>query len=622
MHIGAGCFVPSGDSRMARHTIHLSGLERVHEMPPTYKLAPVDFIRLNESHAVALSQMSGEVRTLDSSALRVLQLCREERTLDGHVEAARARVPAIAATLLRPMLEDAVAAGVLRRVDAEAERYQHHLANRQVQDLGVLAIVTADRPDRFRRCLESYLAHARAQEHVLAIVVADGSKADANSRAVSEIATSAATTGGVRISVVDTDRVRGFRDSAKAAGFPNDVVDWLLPMPGTGYEAGAVRNRVVLETAGARVLTVDDDTVCDVWRPPGAEPGIGFVGHDDPRESAFFHDRASAIAIHREHSCDLYGEHARVLGEPIAQLHPARWDATHAGSHLMRALGDSRHASIVRATWSGLAGDAANYCPYSMLFARGSLRRTLAADERTFDLALNSREVRRATRRVSVADEDWLMTYCAGLDNTTMLPPFNPVGYNEDGLFGTTLKACDPGAFVGHIPLGIVHDSHRQSRYDGTRIASACTVRLTDVFSVITRQWATVAPDRHPSDRMRSLGGHCRAFGALELADFTHELIRLVVMLKGRALRRCEALLRGDEFCYPPYWRREVERYEMALLESLKRPDFWWPEEYRHANSTEDVARQTRAHIHFWGRSLSIWPDLWQFARRTSLDTP
>ena len=461
--------------------------------------------------------------------------------------------------------------------------------------LDLLAIVTADRPDAFRRCLLSYIDHARRHAIALPIIVADGSRRVANSRSIATIVRNASRRTGASITIAGRAEVRRLRKAAIAEGVPPRVIDWLLPERPTGFAPGAVRNRVLLASAGRRVLSADDDTVCQVWSPSRVHDGIAFVSHDDPRETAFFDDRQSAIASARECGRSLFHAHANLLGRRAP-----------------------KRRGVVRATWTGLAGDAAVHCPYTTLFATGRLRDELAADGAAFISALRSREVRRAPRRNTIVDADWLMMYCAAFDNAALLPPCSPTGANEDGLFATMLRACEPEAFIGQIPLGIVHDSDRKSAYRGTGIPSASEIRMSDAVGALTREWAASARERRVGDRMRGLSRHLIEWSRLRRTEMKDELIRLALSRKAGLLDRCEALLAGA-FPYPRHWRIALERYRVALGESLTDHNFWIPTEHRASGAAVAIAG-VRAHVESWGEALEVWPDVRELARR--IDQP
>ena len=62
---------------------------------------------------------------------------------------------------------------------------------------------------------------------------------------------------------------------------------------------GANRNCLLLDTVGALVLSVDDDTGARLARCPERQDAVAFHTGYDPSEFWFFPDRASASQIGR-----------------------------------------------------------------------------------------------------------------------------------------------------------------------------------------------------------------------------------------------------------------------------------------------------------------------------------
>jgi hypothetical protein len=581
-----------------------------------YRLADVDLARLGREAGAVVWRDSGRVTLVDLPTLTVLERCGPERSVAEHVNAIHGVLPAAPKDVIRATLQAVIEAGLLRPAEElPAAAPSDGLEGR----IGTLGVVTADRPEALRRCLASYVAHGRAHGHDLRVIVADGSHESGNGAVVRSIASGTMAATGTPIVVIGTPEVDRFCHAAVSAGLPARLVHWLL-RPGRGYAAGAVRNRILLASAGSRVLTVDDDTVCHVWCPPEVEEGVDFVGHDDPRDTVFFEDRGNAVAVAPASTRDLLSAHGHLLGRALSELTTIRggYSTEHACTHVLHALYDrAPSAATVRVTWAGLAGDAAVYCPYTALLATGRLRESLTRDESTFHRAMRSREVRRGVRRSTVADGSQLMLYCAALDNTQVLPPFGPANFNEDGLFAVMLRACEPSAFIAQIPIGIVHDSHRGSGYEGDRMLSACEIRLTDVLCGMARQWASAAKDRGAEERMTSLGRYLMAWSRLDPKEFRYELTRLVFSHKAELLKRCESLL-GSGFAYPDYWKQWMERYYLTLRASVNEPGFWIPKEQQTAESG-DALLEMRTYVGMMGEALTIWPELWRVARTSEL---
>jgi hypothetical protein len=341
------------------------------------------------------------------------------------------------------------------------------------------------------------------------------------------------------------------------------------------------------------------------------------IGHTDPRDTEVFATREQALAGGDDPGIDIIAEHAGVLGRTVRDLEHqagAGLGSDRACEFFARPHAAETDHRTVRATWTGVAGDAAVYCPYPILFSPEPTRGRLAADESQFRLALTSREVRRSVRQVSITHEPWFMAYCAGLDNTDLLPPFSPLAYSEDGLFGVMLGLCDPHALIAQLPVGIVHASQRGVQYDPSRIMSAAYIRLSDVIHGLAASWSVPIGVLSTRGRLRDLGRHLTRLADADPAAFRDRVTGTVVDLKGRVLRACQALLQS-RYAYPPYWRAATIAYRQAVLTSLASPRMAVPLELDEIRDTIHALAVLQCHVRDFGEALEWWPQMWDASR-------
>jgi hypothetical protein len=330
-----------------------------------------------------------------------------------------------------------------------------------------------------------------------------------------------------------------------------------------------------------------------------------------------FATREQALSGGDDPGIDLIAEHAAVLGRTLRDLEHqagAQSGTDRACEFFGRPRAGAAERRKVRATWTGVAGDAAVYCPYPILFSPEPTRSRLAADESQFRLALASREVRRSVRQVSITHEPWFMAYCAGLDNTDLVPPFSSLAYSEDGLFGVMLGLCDPQALIAQLPVGIVHASQRASRYDASRIMSAAHIRLSDVVHGLAASWSVPADVLSTRGRLRDLGRYLATAADADPAVFRDRVTGLVVDLKGRVLRACQSLLQS-RYGYPTYWLEATIAYRQAVLASLASPRMAVPLEFDDVRDTVQALSVLQCHVRDFGEALEWWPRMWDASR-------
>ncbi len=82
---------------------------------------------------------------------------------------------------------------------------------------------------------------------------------------------------------------------AAESAVPREIVDFaLFGDASCERSTGANRNCLLLDTAGSLLLSVDDDTLCQIAGAPERETELSFFSGYDPTELWFFPDRAHA----------------------------------------------------------------------------------------------------------------------------------------------------------------------------------------------------------------------------------------------------------------------------------------------------------------------------------------
>ena len=469
-----------------------------------------------------------------------------------------------------------------------------------------VGIVTADRPPTVRRALDSIIRHCDRYGRRPRFVVIDGSRQPANRTATAVAVLATAETSGHDVQYVGQAEATDFGESLQARGAPA-----LRVLPGS---AGANRNLLLLLTAGERILTVDDDVVFETWVSPNRDEGLAVIGdHDDFLETAFFPNRTAALAAAVTASADLFAAHTALVGRSLADLTAASSrppDFTRSCTHIHAALQEGRPL-VVKATFSGIAGDAGSYCPHRLLFATGSLRDQLWSNPNAFATAMQTREVTRIAARTSVAHDSGCMATCMGLSNETIVPPFITAGRNEDGVFGVMLAACDPSTVFGHVPLGVVHDSDRSSTRGAGPIRSATESRLSELIMSLVPRGLRGGFTRSPGGRVRRIGEALDELGKMDGREFVDLVTQVTLERRGREFAVAGAAKTG---C-PAHWRAGLAEYQDQFAKSVTKPEFFLPIEFHGLGSLEAGYRALQTSVQRFGELLISWPALWESAR-------
>jgi hypothetical protein len=573
-----------------------------------YRSARITIHQAGRSRALIFSEEHGQALEVDASVARLLSLCQGCKTLDGHA-AALARTGLGDAHALAATLQSLAMSGLLRSCADLLPPPDVQASSVDARPIRTVAVITAGRPSILARGLESFARHLDAQGQPARLLVVDGSRdaADqaANRNIVAELHRRTGRQGdyvGEREAAALRERLAADQDA------PRELLDFAL----TAGTIGANRNLVLLLTAGEHILMADDDIVCEPWAPNGRADGVALWGHTEPQDSEFFAARDDLRhAAAWVPDVDLVGAHAARLAQPL----PAALASAHGGADLGEACGHligalvERRAPAVRLTFTGIAGDAGTYCPYTRLFATGPTQARLASSRDVFERALRSREVLRAVSRTTITHDSRCMAGCMGLINTGLVPPFLPVGRNEDGVFGIMLTALDPLALAAHLPVGVVHDSGRPAVYEDRSMRSASESRLSDLLILLTRAAMQGALESDAGARLARLADGLVAVAGLEPRGFVQHATRMLLDARAQQLARIEAMVsRPAE--YPPYWRAALEEYRRTITRSLARPDFFLPVEFHDAGSVDAGFELLQRFVAQFAALLGVWPAL------------
>ena len=398
---------------------------------------------------------------LPNQLAQILVCCDRFRTIDGHVdhlrslgweEAESGRLRNDIATLLETgylrsrgdFIELLGAAGV-----------------EEPRRITTLAWTTCNRIESLSRSVTSFLKGASRYGWNLRAAVIDNSldsRASSDSRSL--ISNTAAAEGkGILYAGLDDKAsfIINMGESLRSEDIPPEVLRFALQGESAIAERyGANRNATLLAFPDELVLCIDDDTICRFFEPPEPAEELEICDGVDPTEVTFFRDRGELRG--RLILRDVVSAHEALLGKTVQSClaHAGALRLDRLGPRMVHLLEQGR--GRVFATVTGIAGDSAAEKSTYVLALEGNSREHLLGDPRGYVQATLGRDIVKIAGQPTIARGEFIVSLCLGLDNTQLLPPYFPVGRNEDGLFARALIACQPNAFLGHVPLGIQHE--------------------------------------------------------------------------------------------------------------------------------------------------------------------
>jgi hypothetical protein len=494
-------------------------------------------------------------------------------------------------------------------------------APEQRRAIASTVIPTCNRLEPALRCLQDFILRGKQAGRSGDFVVLDDSPDADVRRQYREALRAVAQREAVEVLYAGREEKRRFVDALVGEGgagaLPRHVVEFaLFGAEGLARVIGANRNASLLHTVGDAFLSTDDDTRGRMAPSPDAAEGLALVSTHDPTDFWFFPDRDAAFGAARFSDEDPWAQHERLLGRDLASCvagHAGSVDLDGASSKLLTTLlsGEGR----VRVTASGLVGDCGMGAPTYYLLLRGNARDRLVDSEAGYDVLRTTREVLRVVPRWTVADGPFFMATSVGLDNSALLPPFFPVQFNEDGVFGATLRSCFEQGFIGYLPWAIQHDPsgrrtfRAQDMYLRQSQLNTCDVLLHCVGSHVPG-----LATREPAQRLRALGQHLKDCGALKPRDF-EELLRVQ---RWRQLSASLSHLEDSLAAYPDApagWTDDVQRCIAEAHACLERQDGVAPADLVPERQPDEARALVQRLLLRFGELLEHWPDSQQAAR-------
>ena len=565
-----------------------------------YCAVPSSLFAVTRDRALALTQ-DGELCEVGSVAGRLLGQCQGWKTIQEHALAAWRSGVTADPQALATAVDELMQSGLLRKLDVPDGSVQ----GPDGAGIDSVAFVTADRPDMISRGLASAARHAAQFGRRPQFVVIDGSESLARETQVA--AHAAAQASGCDVEYIGRqESATLFRTMAKE-GISPQVLDFAAS-PGP---IGRNRNAALLRTAGERLLMIDDDILCDPWVPTGTDAAVRIVGHVDTREWRFFPSRAEALSAVAHVELDVFAAHGNLLGRPLSVLLRGA-GLEHACAHIVSSATAGLDPAV-RVTMAGLAGDSARYCPHRLLFLPGPLHELFKGEPATLATALSSREVHNVARSTTVTHDAMCMSYCVGIDNGHLVPPFMPIGRGEDSVFGAMLGYADRLALFAHLPFGVLHDSSRASAYGSDEMPSARQTRLSEVLLALTGDAVRFVVSDSVAQRLVRLGQYLVDLGQVPGQEFIALVTRVALRLRCSQLDQLETSLASASGDLTRL-RSALDEYRSVFRSSTSSPSFFLPLEFRGTGSIDDGFRRMQTFMTDFGSLIRLWPDIWEAA--------
>jgi hypothetical protein len=557
---------------------------------------------------------------LSNQLAQILVHCDRFRTPDGHVDHLRSLGWEEAESgRLRDSIATLIETGNLRSRADFIEKLGG-VATEEPRHITTLAWTTCNRIESLSRSVTSFMDSASRYGWNLRFAVIDNSIDSRDASEARRILRGIAAGSGRGILYAGAEEKESFIDSIEKSLLSEDVPPEVLSFALRGDSAiaeryGANRNATLLAFPDELLLSLDDDTICRFFEPPQAMEELEICDGVDPTELTLLRDRDELRGRLIPH--DVVSAHEALLGKTVQSC------LTRAGALRLDRLGPrmvhllEQGRGRVFATVTGIAGDSAAEKSTYVLALQGDSRDRLLGDPRGYIQAALRRDVLKIASHPTIARAEFIVNLCLGLDHTQLLPPYFPVGRNEDGLFARALIACHPDAFLGHVPLGIQHEPPIARSYqNGDR--QHFSLRINDILGLLTEKIGADLRSFEPAQRMDDLGRRLESLGQRKPRDFREDVSAVLLSYLEQYAAYMEEILERNART-PRIWVDDVTAHLEAVQTYISGRSFGVPAELRGADGASEGAGLFQALVRRYGRLLRCWPRIREAAVELNL---
>jgi hypothetical protein len=497
---------------------------------------------------------------------------------------------------------------------AESEFGYAALSSHQLRrDVGVewLTIPTSGNAQMVERAVRSFSKNMEHFGRKCSVLISDDSHDERRRSSCRQRVVALASETGCSLFYAGIEEKRAFAQHLlRDSDIPPEVVDFaLFGSSASSCKTGANRNAILLQTVGSKVLSVDDDTVCDPRVAPESSGDVVFTGHSATSAIWCFRDSVTALDFGVPAIVDVIGRHEECLGRGIGQLlleipfEERLVSAEGMCDHLLSSLFSGK--GTICATYHGSRGDSGCNSDFGLITNRAAaIRERIGSLGPEYDVCVSSRQIARQSLRTAIAHaECGSLSMGMGLDNASPLPPFMPIGRNQDGVFSALLGRVSDHQYVAHLPFTLAHIPYEPRSYAANRDSG---VRLSDIVSHCLSTWNPNPGSHALLERTMQVGRYLREIGSLPAGEFDGLINILMCTRVAHMIGAVDAILLapGD---LSPEWADDLERRRRVLRHAPDDPDFFVPTDVD-AASGEERRRATQQLVASFGDVATWWP--------------
>ena len=397
------------------------------------------------------------------------------------------------------------------------------------------------------------------------------------------------------LQILDVDSRQAFLESLPTDIDRASATFSLLPLLDNGLSSsgpGRNRNMMLLAAAGELLLASDDDIVCAPAYCKKKSGGPIFSSETFPLPLRFYPDRAALLSEVNACDCDIVAQHQQYLGhkasEFVADDHPAA------------------QGKIVLSC-AGCYGDSG--------FGRARTVLALKDKMRQHMLKFGYEQIRYSREVIRIPDNDLIgpsMVFMAGhsgYDVREYLPPFFPIGGNEDGFFAMLVRVCILGSLKAYQSFGLLHNPPESRPYTRESLVGF-KPNITELLMALT---LACMPDRSIIDtrsRMIRLGQNYVHVSDLSNSDFVEMMHRCWTQGAMAYVEDLQGLLDMYDR-QPSLWATDIDELLKNIYMLMREPLALFGQ-----TGCGLKVEQLKSLLENYGKLLTVWPDMLDFAAK------
>jgi hypothetical protein len=423
------------------------------------------------------------------------------------------------------------------------------------------------------------------------------------------------------------EKIRFAKKLIDAGDVPAEVIKFaLFDMERSGLPSiGANHNALLLHTSGDAVVSVDDDTVCQIAATPGMNEEPAFMTSETfsssfPYELWAMPTHEAALQSVEFIDIDFLAIHERLLGKKT------RHRTASPCEHGEPGCGQVNPSSVRRLdcgegrvliSSNGFLGECTWPSPLAYMFMTGSSFERLISSETAYRQAAQSREQVRFVNRVAVTDiTNNSPGAFVGLDNRHFLVPYIPVGRGEDSLYWETLSKCVEGLRYGHFPYLLLHlPVESQPFFSNGILRGTTSITFSQLISAFISSCEFGPASSSDEEKLRSLGSYLQQLGSMSDGDFQEIAYTRISRDARKLITDLEARLRAHHEL-PEFWTNDVRQIISSLRQSSARKEFFLPVDLLDGRNSKEARELTQRMMLKFGQLLYWWPQIVGVAQR------